>query len=82
MGSTMQDAVILDRGAAEGVGLGWLCEFLVPGKDRNLSYGRVVRVGLHACTVMMMRLYDPVQVGDRAKLSSGASAAGVKAARR
>jgi hypothetical protein len=80
--STMDDAVILDRGSADGVGLGWFCEFPLPGQERNLTYGRVVRVSPHAATVLLMRLYEPVQVGDRARLSSGAPAAGAKPSRR
>lgn len=79
--AAMRDAVILDRGAADGVGLGWFCEFTMPGQEQNLTYGRVVRVGPHACTVMLIRLYEPVQVGDRARLSSGVPAAGAKASR-
>ncbi len=69
---TSDQVLCVDRGSAEGIGLAWLCEFAVPGKDRQVTWGRVVKVDRHACHVALMKLYQPVRIGDEARLSDGA----------
>jgi len=68
------DVLELDRGSADGVSLAWLCEFAVPGRDRQVTWGRVVKVEQHSSHVAVMKLYQPVHVGDVARLSDGGAA--------
>lgn len=64
-----EEYLCVSRGKRHGVGLAWLCELIVPGKDGGTTYGRVVRVDPETCFVKVMKLYQTVQTGDRVRLS-------------
>jgi len=64
-----EEYLLVSRGKRHGVGLAWLCEQIIPGKIGGTTYGRVVRVDSETCFVRIMKLYQPVQKGDRVKLS-------------
>ena len=63
------DILMVNKGGEDGVALGWLFELVVPGRDRELTSGRVVRVDPRASFVQLRKIYQPVQAGDRARLS-------------
>jgi len=65
----VDDTLIVDRGSADGVAVAWLCEIPLPGRDRQLTYGRVVKVTPHQSFVTVMKIFTPVQLGDQARLS-------------
>jgi hypothetical protein len=67
------DIIQLDRGSADGVALGWLAQAQMPGKESELTYGRVVRVGRNSCFIRIAKIYQPLISGDPVRLSFAGS---------
>ena len=79
--SIPHDIVQLDRGSADGVALGWLAQACVPGKESELTFGRVVRVGRKSCFIRIAKIYQPLETGDPIRLFfAGAARKGLKSA--
>jgi hypothetical protein len=79
--SSLYEILYCDKGSADGVALGWTFEAAVPGQERELTLGRVVRVDPHASFIRLVRMYQPVQVGDGARLFANSAAASARARR-